>query len=137
SSARSKWPYRRTTAPRTCGAYRRSRSSTRSRVTGAVLDVEVPDAFDDRPHVDVQPAGTLARAGAAGHPGGDLGSPVEAVAFDDGVPGEHLLGLRVRSVGHHRHAALHPVHPAGVGRRGQAAGVDELARLDQLLVPGG
>ena len=37
SSARSKWPKRRTTAPRTCGASRRSRSSASAAATGAVL----------------------------------------------------------------------------------------------------
>ncbi len=44
--------------------------------------------------------------GELDQPGGDLGRPVEALAVHDPVAGEHLLGLGVRPVGHHRHAVL-------------------------------
>ena len=65
---------------------------------------------------------------------GDLGRPVETLALDDRVAGEHLVGFRVRPVGHHRNAVAQLDAP-GVHRRGQAAGVDELTGLDQFGVP--
>jgi len=70
--------------------------------------------------------------GAVRQPGGDLGRPVEAVAVDEPVPGQDLLGLGIGVVGHHRGTLPQP-DPAGVHRGGQALRVDQLPGFGQAF----
>jgi hypothetical protein len=70
-----------------------------------VSDVQLVPGFGQGPHVRVGAGADVRRARRIRQPGRDLGRPVEAVALDDPVPGQHLLGFGVRPVGDHRSAA--------------------------------
>ena len=87
SSAASKWPYRRTSAPRTCGASSRSRSSTRGFGGHRRYRVTVRRASISGRTSMVSPTASTIRAR-------DLQRPVVAVAVDDGEAGQHLLRPR-------------------------------------------
>ena len=88
----------------------------------------------DMPWADVHegPLADVVRTGAVRQPGGDLGRPVEAVAVDEPVPGQDLLGFGVRAVGHHRARVPQP-DPAGVDRGGQALRVHQFPGFGQVL----
>src|SRR5262245_62244133 len=96
-------------------------------------DLQVGLVVRERPYVDVLRTVRLPRrARALGHPGGDLGRSVEAVALDDGVAGEDLLGLRVRSVGDDGSTVAPALDPPGVSRSREAPAVDGLTGRDEL-----
>jgi hypothetical protein len=103
SSAMSKCPYRRTTAPRTCGASGRSRSPTWS-----IYRSSTPSTTGE--------CRRTPRRRPVHQAGGDLDGAVVAVALDDRVAGQHLLRLRVRPVGDDRA----PRRAAGPGARAPA-----------------
>src|SRR5262245_23858498 len=99
-------------------------------------DLQVGLVVRERPYVDVLRTVRLPRrARALGHPRSDLGRPVEAVALDDGVAGEDLLGLRVRAVGHDGSTVAPALDPPGVGWSSETLAVDGLTGLDELARP--
>ena len=119
SSQASNCPYRRTSAPRTCGASSRSRSSTSGWTSHLQPGARPSPAAPRRP-------GTGPRACIAA----SSTRPLDARAVHQVVAGQVLLGLQVRPVGHRRHAVAHP-HRAAVRRVGQRGEADQLAGLAQ------
>ena len=106
SSQASNWPYRRASAPRTCGASSRSRPSM-SRV-GSPGPVGCPAPCRvGRGHISA-PASSMSRPdlddAVLRQRVGDLLCTVEAVDVDEEQPGELLLDLAERPVGHGRGA---------------------------------
>ena len=95
--------------------------------------LEVRLMLVDRPHVRIGACPDVLGTGTAGEAGGDLGRPVEALALDDPVAGEYLLGFGVGAVGYHR-GPLFELDPPSVHRSAQASGLDQLARVQQFLV---
>src|SRR5690348_8278161 len=121
------YPYRRTSAARTCGASSRSRASTspRSVLTGARSHVWL-GLVHDRP--DFDRLGVRER-----HVRRDGQRALLALAIEQVEAGHVLLGLQVRAVGHGR-LAVHPAHQPGLGRVRQPVGAEKLAGLPVLPV---
>ena len=137
SSAASKSPYRRTSAPRTCGASSRSRSSTPAGTFSAR-----PRRLEVRLHLgdvgrrlvhDLAHLDRLLRSGRRPGPGtaeslrGDLERARLRLDVDDLVAGEPLLELLERPVGDDRRGAVGG-HDLGQVRPGEDLGLRRARR---------